>query len=543
MKLRSVFKIATISSIILLCIGCVVFFYFRMTEVRKTDNFDLYTVVPSTAIAIVDSDNMVDLLTLINELDCNKHNNLYNISLLLSQLKDHINTLLAETPHGFSRQMNKTLISFHEPYNNKNQVYYCRLGVGDRDIVKKFIKKYCESSFPSKYFDYKGEEITIYSMPDDNFLACYINSDFFAVSYQKKLIEQVIDSKLSGESILDDPGFIHKPVVARNQHPATVQLKMEPLNWGNNNTQIDLDGTWTEFGLKLNNDMIYLAGVNHAQDSTAIFMNALKKQKPVENFPGNMLPASTFYLSSHSISDINSAFSIPEEQDHDGDPSTFATEKKNNQLITFLDDYSINSATTCMFDSGDSLYNQPCIVANIPILTPDRAERYFHYIARTNGVYYSSLGYYHNISMIPERTILSQLIETNNTFNFSYVCFYNGSMLVAPDTKSIIAYIEQIDNGDTLEGNLMYEEARSNLSNSYNFLLIADLERTKKHFTEYIKWIPDFIIRNHNTFENFILTSQFTCVDSIVYPNIVLLYKGDSVSYMVPEHNHVGLNN
>ena len=93
--------------------------------------------------------------------------------------------MLEDTPHGLSKQMNKVLLSFHEPDNDRNQVLYCSLGNGDYELVEKFIRKYCSSSFPSKLFDYKGEEIRIYPMPDDSFLACYFTSDFLVVSYQK----------------------------------------------------------------------------------------------------------------------------------------------------------------------------------------------------------------------------------------------------------------------------------------------------------------------------------------------------------------------
>ncbi len=44
-------------------------------------------------------------------------------------------------------------------------------------------------------------------MPDDSFLACYFTSDFLVVSYQKKLIEQVIDARLSKKSLLTDASF------------------------------------------------------------------------------------------------------------------------------------------------------------------------------------------------------------------------------------------------------------------------------------------------------------------------------------------------
>ncbi|NDV56648.1 DUF3352 domain-containing protein [Bacteroides sp. 519] len=516
MKLRSVLKIATITSVVLLCIGFVVLFYFRMTKVEKAEDFDLYSIVPSNAIAIVDSDNVVDLLKGINELSYSNTEGLSDISILFSQLKEYINTLLSETPHGFSRQMSKMLISFHEPDNNRNQVFYCRLGVGDKDVVDRFIKKYCESSFPSKYFDYKGEEISIYSMPDDSFLACYITSDFMVVSYQKKLIEQVIDSKLSKKSILNDPGFSPKRTTARNQHPAIVHLRMSSINIGKDSLKTCVGG-WTEFSLKINSDIMYFAGVNHTQDSTVTFMNVLKNQKPVENLSGDILPASTFYIKRHSVADLESIFEFTSMGKEDQSQMLYIKDK-NRELMSYLNEHAKNSATTCIFYPSDSVFNT-CMVINIPVTNQIRAERFLRNLS-TNTVTGT-----HTIYSLPENTLLSQLTGTSNSSTLSYACFYKGSMLVGLDNNSILAYIDNIEKGNTLEADVMYEETKANLSDLYSFLLIADLGEIKKQPTEYSSLVPNFFFRNSNFFENFILSSQFTCVDSIVYPNVVLLYK------------------
>ena len=78
------------------------------------------------------------------------------------------------------------LISFHEPDNERNQVLYCRLGNGDKELVNRFVRKYISSLYPPKTFVYKGEEIIIYPMADGDFLACYLTSDFMALSFQEK---------------------------------------------------------------------------------------------------------------------------------------------------------------------------------------------------------------------------------------------------------------------------------------------------------------------------------------------------------------------
>lgn len=41
----------------------------------------------------------------------------------------------------------------------------------------------------------------IYPMSDGDFLACYLTPDFMALSFQKKLVEDVIDAYKKGDSL------------------------------------------------------------------------------------------------------------------------------------------------------------------------------------------------------------------------------------------------------------------------------------------------------------------------------------------------------
>lgn len=45
-------------------------------------------------------------------------------------------------------------------------------------------------------------------MADGDFLACYLTSGFMVLSFQKKLIEEVIDTYKKGDSLADDPAFM-----------------------------------------------------------------------------------------------------------------------------------------------------------------------------------------------------------------------------------------------------------------------------------------------------------------------------------------------
>lgn len=43
----------------------------------------------------------------------------------------------------------------------------------------------------------------------------------------------------------------------------------------------------------------------------------------------------------------------------------------------------------------------------------------------------------------------------------------------------------------------------------------------------YVRLIPNFFFRQAKFFRHFVIGIQFTCTDGIVYPNLVLLYKGE----------------
>ena len=260
MKLRLIIRIAVIVSIVLLCTGFGVYSFFRLNEVESQKDFNLYTLVPQSAIAVLETDRMAELVDDINQLSCSKDNHFLYASELFVYLKNYLHTLLDDTPHGLSKQMNKMLISFHEPDNPLNQVLYCSLGSGDYELVESFIRKYSSSAFPSKFFDYRGEEISIYPMPEGRFLAAYFTPDFLAISFQKRLVEQVIDARLSKKSLIDMPSFKLMHAGKNTNVEATVYVRIKSVDMGKNTDGIRSQtylGSWAEFDLKLNETAIY----------------------------------------------------------------------------------------------------------------------------------------------------------------------------------------------------------------------------------------------------------------------------------------------
>lgn len=133
MKLRVLIRIAVIVSIVLLCTGFGAYSVPAHERGGKPADFNLFTLVPQDATAVLETDRVADLMEDINGLHCSKDDHFLYVSELFAYLKKYLNTLVGDTPHGLSRQMNKMLISFHEPDTPLNQVLYCSLGSGDYD--------------------------------------------------------------------------------------------------------------------------------------------------------------------------------------------------------------------------------------------------------------------------------------------------------------------------------------------------------------------------------------------------------------------------
>lgn len=543
MKLRLVIRIAVIMSVVLLCTGFGVYSFFRMNAAENQHDFNLYSLVPQDATAVLETDRMADLVEDINQLNCSKDDHFLYVSELFVYLKKHLHTLTEDTPHGLSTQMNKMMISFHEPDNPTNQVLYCTLGSGDYELVESFIQKYCSSSFPSKFFDYKGEEIRIYPMADGRFLAAYFTPDFLAVSLHKRLIEHVIDAYRKKKSLMQLPSFRAMQAGDHNNVAATVYVRMKAVDMGKPTDGIRSQshlGSWAEFDLKFNENAIYCSGVSHGADTTQTFINALRLQKPIEGFSGAELPSTTFFYDKWAISDREAVFTFTARQEYTKSTYSDYIMKRDEEWISFLNDHAGESVMSCMFYSNDTLNHRPCAVMSAPVKNQLEAERRLQSLLNTtpkeeNAPVTQQLAPRYDLYpkargirqyMLPRNTLLTQMTGITESALHTFACFYKGNLLLAPDAASLSAYINAVESGDIMDGKPLYEEGIGSLSPAYNFLMMVDMEEMLRQPEAYVRLIPNFFFRQSNFFRHFLFAVQFTCTDGVVYPNIVLLYKG-----------------
>ena len=72
MKIRILIRIAVIVSIVLLCTGFGVYSFLRMNAVENRQDFNLFTLVPQDATAVLETDRMADLMEDVDGLHCSK---------------------------------------------------------------------------------------------------------------------------------------------------------------------------------------------------------------------------------------------------------------------------------------------------------------------------------------------------------------------------------------------------------------------------------------------------------------------------------------
>lgn len=87
MKLRVLIRIAVIVSIVLLCTGFGAYSFLRMNAVENRQDFNLFTLVPQDATAVLETDRVADLMEDINGLHCSKDDHFLYVSELFAYLK------------------------------------------------------------------------------------------------------------------------------------------------------------------------------------------------------------------------------------------------------------------------------------------------------------------------------------------------------------------------------------------------------------------------------------------------------------------------
>lgn len=513
MKLKLIIRLAIVSSVVLLCTGFGVYSFFRLHAEEHRQDFDLYSLVPQDVVAVLETDHLGEFVNSIDQMKCSRDGRFLYASDLFVLLKDGLHALIDESPHGLSVQMDKMLLSFHQPDQPANQVLYCAMGRGDYDLLEQFINKFSSASFPSKYIDYRGEEIRVYPLADGRFLSVFLTRNFLVASFQKRLVEQVIDAHRAKKTLSHLKSFIRLPEEEKPHTNARLFVRMQAVGLGADSLRAYAEvGGWTAYELRLEEEAIYCSGVCHDDGETASFIHTMKQQQPMQVSSGADVPATTLFYDSYSFTDKRSVWGFLSQH-------TQVTDSVASlRWQAFLQEHAGTQVECCIFTepAADVSLSATHTLLLLSLNQMDATRKLFQslYPIKRGDKYH----------VLPESTLFAGLTGMWREAPL-YVDFYQGKMLVADSEAALRCYAEMIRRGEVMETREQHMRIENCLSSTCRFWLVADMGRLLKLPETYSSIIPRYFLKNARFFGAFTIAIQLTCADDLAYPNIVLLFR------------------
>ena len=250
MRMKTVVKLGTILSVLLFVLAVGYYAFMRLDMMDRNRDVNLFSLVPSSSVGVLESNNVhaffddYSMLNYSDELERMQFPGLFNF------LIHGLNMYAGDNAHGLSYQMNQLVVSFHQPVTPHNQVVYLRLGMADEQLLSDMLREYVSGNFLPKEEEYRGKKILIYPLSHDEFLATYTEEGFVVLSYQKRLVEEAVFSRVLEKKKSKD--FL------------TLYGRSSSI------PSLDLDSnTWSEYDFHLNSDVVYLTGDMYAFEINA----------------------------------------------------------------------------------------------------------------------------------------------------------------------------------------------------------------------------------------------------------------------------------
>ena len=264
MRMKTVVKLGTILSVLLFVLAVGYYAFMRLDMMDRNRDVNLFSLVPSSSVGVLESNNVhaffddYSMLNYSDELEKMQFPGLFNF------LIHGLNMYAGDNAHGLSYQMNQLVVSFHQPVTPHNQVVYLRLGMADEQLLSDMLQEYVSGNFLPKEEEYRGKKILIYPLSHDEFLATYTEEGFVVLSYQKRLVEEVIDAQLDETALGYDTVFSRVLDKKKSKDFLTLYGRSSSI------PSLDLDSnTWSEYDFHLNSDVVYLTGDMYTSEKNA----------------------------------------------------------------------------------------------------------------------------------------------------------------------------------------------------------------------------------------------------------------------------------
>lgn len=255
MQIRSVIKLGVVLSVVLFCIGIAFYGFARLSMADKENRVDIFEFVPKDCAGILETDNIDNFMHVFSQAAYSSQLDTLHRAGLMNDILSDLSRYSSAAAHGLSYQMNHVVISFHRPHTAMDVVAYFHIGKEGKHQLIEAVKGKHGADFIPKKETYRGKKIEIYPLSSTRYLSVYTTDGLVVVSYQKKLIEQVIDAVKDNNSLREDSVFtsIHHTqpasfITIYGRTPSVPFLGKESCH------------SWSEYDIHLNSEVFYLSG-------------------------------------------------------------------------------------------------------------------------------------------------------------------------------------------------------------------------------------------------------------------------------------------
>lgn len=255
MQIRSVIKLGVVLSVVLFCIGIAFYGFARLSMADKENRVDIFEFVPKDCAGILETDNIDNFMHVFSQAAYSSQLDTLHRAGLMNDILSDLSRYSSAAAHGLSYQMNHVVISFHRPHTAMDVAAYFRIGKEGKHQLIEAVKGKHGADFVPKKETYRGKKIEIYPLSSTRYLSVYTTDGLVVVSYQKKLIEQVIDAVKDNNSLREDSVFtsIHHTqpasfITIYGRTPSVPFLGKESCH------------SWSEYDIHLNSEVFYLSG-------------------------------------------------------------------------------------------------------------------------------------------------------------------------------------------------------------------------------------------------------------------------------------------
>lgn len=506
MNKRTISRTVILLAILLLFTAMGTFYYMKLELQENNGKTDLFSLVPKECEAIIEVNNIHHLF---QELPYTAFAEAYkdlHISDLIRLLNENFNRFDEQKAHGLSGRMNHLLISFHSPESSADQVIYGYLNNEDKGFILSLLDQQTENAGPfRKEVEYNGENILIYPLNNQKFLACYFHEGFYAISFQKRLIEKVIDTyRQRMPSIQDDATFSLLSTQKKQANSLYLYARSQPLS------------NWTEFDIRIHNESIYMTG-NCMDSSSSSFAHIVTEGKKVNLIADQSLPEKTVLFYQLALSD--SAFLLSSYQN-----DSIAIPLSDYTFYDFMKEYTSGEINGIEFEENDRTALHRILM--IPLSQPlTGTEPEWKSIIRMPSLYKRINGKGYTLSPLQEGTPFDRLIpqpSPQKDIPF-HATIFNQQLLLSKRAEDLICYIQSLT--DQAPTRHYFQEEMADLSQEPHFTLFTDMSQLLKYPQEYARYIPSFFFKHKHFFQNFTFSLQLTKAPDNINANIILTFK------------------